>query len=74
MSLLYKHCNETKHLECLPKHPSGQLNFLKCFPSSPFYEWATNVTMPTSIGEFTNHDMLHIWILYGNAPTSIPLL
>jgi hypothetical protein len=36
--------------------------------------WVASVTMPISIGEFTNHDMLHIWILYGNAPTNIPLL
>jgi hypothetical protein len=38
MSLHYKHCNKTKHLECLPKHPSGQFKLLKCFPSSPLYE------------------------------------
>ncbi len=64
--------NETKHLECLPKHPSGQYNF-KMFSFFPLV-WVASVTMPISIGEFTNHDMLHIWILYGNAPTNIPLL
>jgi hypothetical protein len=54
-----------------PNTKVGNLNFKNVF--LPPLVWATSVTMPINIGELTNHDMLDIWILYGNAPTNIPL-